>query len=125
LPPGSNLPLLLASNNVRSLTGNQIQPAIDEAYSVENPRRENPTTADCVSCHIADRARRRADNLRDVTHTSTQEYANPSFPLNVPPGALGLNSQRALGYFDRLLSVNQRVVNESAEVADALNLLGK
>lgn len=121
VPPGSQLPLLLASTNIGSLTNEQIQPAVDEAFAIENPRIESPATADCVSCHVADRARRRADRLRNVTHTSGNQYSNASFPLTVPQGRLGIEVQRALGYFGREVSVNQRVVNESAEVADVLN----
>lgn len=114
------LPLLNLQERV-SASDAQLQPIFDRAFRLENPKLESPATADCVSCHVADRSRRETEFARNKTYTSTLQYKNALFDLSVVTGRTDLTAQRAFGYFERQVSVNQRVINESADVAMALS----
>ncbi len=93
---------------------------------IENPREFNPENMDCVSCHVAHQARQwsvlhRPDlGLADLWNKT--KYINTSHNLeNKSTEVLNTQSIRAFGYFDRATVISQRVINESAEVADAVN----
>ena len=93
---------------------------------VENPREFTPENMDCVSCHVAQQARQwsvlnRPDlSLKDLWNST--KYSNPNHNMeNKSTEILNTQSIRAFGYFDRATVISQRVINESAEVADAVN----
>ncbi len=93
---------------------------------IENPREFNPENMDCVSCHVAQQARQwsvlnRPDlGLADLWNKD--KYSNAAHNLeNKSTEILNTQSIRAFGYFDRATVISQRVINESAEVADAVN----
>jgi hypothetical protein len=122
-PTGVNLiPLLDATWRVAA-TAAEVQPLFDLAFRIENPVREAASSVDCVSCHISDRARRVTDEERGEVRSSPELYSNAAFDLRVVSTTTGLEVQRAFGYFGRDASVNQRVINESAEVATKLGEL--
>ncbi|HPH67960.1 MAG TPA: hypothetical protein PLF40_19510, partial [Kofleriaceae bacterium] len=109
------------------LTASQadLNAALAFTLTVDDPTQQfNPDSLDCVSCHLAGRARERAtmlgvdssalprfDNPRNLTLTGSQT------PKDSP------QQQRAFGYRDTAPSLTQRVVNESAAVADAMETL--
>lgn len=108
----------------------QDEPAIIEAaksaFKFENPKLHNPGTVDCVSCHVAQPAKTWAmrqypwlqlDNVsRDVIYNSKMNIRNMS------PMQIHTNIVRAFGYFMDMPFVAQRTINESAEVANYINL---
>ncbi len=121
-PTGSTLPLLVDRLRLQAAAVANVQGAVEEAYRVENPLLENPGTIDCVSCHLADRGRDMASRIRGVTlASSAKRYVSPGFDLSLVDAGRGIGSQRAFGYIGREPSFTQRTVNESAEVAKALN----
>lgn len=120
-PLNSPLAALLNPNAVAATPNAQLQSAVDFAFTIENPKSKGPFDVDCVSCHVADRVRRRANELKGVTFTSVNKFTRLAYNLKLPAGATTPDFQRSLGYAGDLISINQRVINESAEVAVALN----
>lgn len=121
LPSPSAFPLLVTANQLRDAGVSDLDQALDESWRIENPLSERPVTIDCVSCHLAERARGIAQRERGVTAAlSTQRYMNPRHRLEVPVDGFSLRSQRVFGYLARTPSISPRVANESAEVADRL-----
>ncbi len=105
------------------------QAALDAALkltlTVDDPTQQfNPESLDCVSCHLAGRARDRATKL-GIDSSTLDRFANAR-NLTLQGSRTPTNSvqqQRAFGYRDTFTSINQRVVNESAAVADALEVM--
>lgn len=101
------------------------QAAYDRAGRVENPNFHDPGTIDCATCHVAAPARTATrarfaragvalvegpDTVTSDRHdlTSSAVFANPQFI-------------HAFAYRGTALSINQRVVNESARSADLVD----
>jgi len=101
------------------LNAYDLQAAFDLAFRIENPLLKSPASVDCVSCHVADRAR---TSSLDQLGTSANQYTHEAFDLSLSQKH-GVRVQRSFGYIGRLPAVNQRVVNESAEVALTLSHL--
>ncbi len=118
----------LVAESQRVRTGNEdvIRKELAAAYKIENPKSYNPENMDCVSCHVAQTARLWVDRKRkDI---ATQDiaaqfgYLNPAYNLaNVSSEPWHTQQLRALGYHNKKISISQRAINESAEVADAIN----
>lgn len=92
-------------------------------YRVENPHRYTPESMDCVSCHVARPALQWVLNKRPelkVDQIWNEEiYRNSKYNLdNVSPQLWNTQNIRAFGYFGKDISISQRAINESAEVAD-------
>ncbi len=99
-----------------------ITAALRMTLTVDDPTQLNADTVDCASCHLATRARERARTL-GASSAGLPRFAIAGFDLSL--GDLGSaaaspQQQRAFGYNGREAMWNQRVVNESAAVAAAL-----
>ncbi len=99
-----------------------ITAALRMTLTVDDPTLLNADTVDCASCHLATRARERARTL-GASSAGLPRFAIAGFDLSL--GDLGSaaaspQQQRAFGYNGREAMWNQRVVNESAAVAAAL-----
>lgn len=96
------------------------------AFRIENPKAFNPENMDCASCHVAQPALHWVLNNRPQLRVeqlwSSEIYKNARYNLS-NPSSLAANTQviRAFGYFGADVAISQRVINESAEVADSLN----
>lgn len=96
----------------------------------QNPHLTSTKNTDCTSCHLASPAEFYLNQLKPnfETHALTQavRYVNPrpsEYNLkNTSVIARSSNIFRAFGYFRNLPAINQRVINESAESAEYLNL---
>jgi hypothetical protein len=106
-------------------TAAQIQQALALSLQVDDPFSGfNANTLDCSACHTAGRAREFAMMKGYDDIAGLPLYTNAKRNLTVPGSSLGIIShQRALGYFGTSVVINQRVVNESAAVADALEAM--
>lgn len=96
------------------------------AYRIENPKIYNPENMDCVSCHVAMPAIQWVKTYRPGMPIESvwqkEIYTNSRYDLrNTSVEPWNTRSLRAFGYFGKNKSLSQRVINESAEVADALN----
>lgn len=103
-----------------------IRQEIKAAYRVENPKNFNPENMDCASCHVAQPAIQWA--LSKKSHLKLDQlwgheiYKNLKYDLaNLTPDVWNTQVIRGFGYFGRNIAISQRVINESAEVADQLN----
>lgn len=109
--------------------GPEQDPKIQSEYEILN-RLEDPTkfhanNMDCVSCHIAQPAKQWAQ--REKSHLNLQDlWANSLFQSarhnlqNTSPGLWHTQMIRGFGYFGSRPAISQRVINESAAVADSL-----
>ena len=111
-----------------SLTEKQVVIAeIGAAFRAEDPHLHNPNTLDCMTCHISQPAKiwafsHHPDWALDKLNEATA-YKNARYNLANASGQWRTNNLRAFGYFNKDIYLSQRVINESAEVADALNLI--
>lgn len=118
LPSGNQLNTLLDYQRLSTVDAALIQEAVDESFAVENPLLETPRSVDCVSCHIAQRGRERAQRYRGIsTASGSQAYGGGRFDVTVPSIPLAFSTQRAFGYHSRQPAMSPRTANESAEVA--------
>jgi hypothetical protein len=120
-PEGSLVPLLLDPSAIRSASMSTLAAAGAEAFAIENPGRHDTTDTDCVSCHVTRRALANALAVREFEPDDAPAYANPRHDLSLVGNTLSTGSQRAFGYFDSEPSIAPRVIDETAEVADALS----
>lgn len=95
-------------------------------YKMENPRHFNPENLDCVSCHVAQPVKyvyfHKRPELKLSQVAREYQYFNPRYNMkNMSGNPRDSQIIRAFGYFGRDLAISQRVINESAEVADRLN----
>ncbi len=129
--PASDLPnvnwLIQDSNLVRTdPDGALILSNFIDARWIENPRKVVADRMDCVSCHVAQAAKLWAlDQFPDMNLDAQSDpvaYRSRTQPLkNVSRAAHLSTNLRSFGYFGREPAISARVINESAEVADALN----
>lgn len=103
----------------------QVRDLVKTVLGYENPDRHNPGTLDCASCHMANMAYQWAkkhypqflweSEFREAVFTSVWNLNNSSRTDVVRP-----NQLRAFGYFGKDPAISQRVINETAAVADSL-----
>lgn len=108
----------------RKFPENQVRMAIRSAISFENPKKHNTGTLDCASCHLANMAHSWSQSnypqynwdadFTDVLYKSEFNLNNPT-KKEVRP-----NQFRIFGYFGKEPAISQRVINETAEVAQYL-----
>jgi hypothetical protein len=119
----------LIRNSDEIMTGNDqaLKTEMQVLAQFENPHSFNPENLDCVSCHITQQVRNwavkaRADIQLAEVYSSIR-YQNYKYNLsNITEHQLNTRDIRAFGYFNRDASISQRVINESAATADAVNL---
>lgn len=97
------------------------------SLAIQNPRKYSPATMDCASCHVAQNAmnwfRHRHARVGYDMAAGVEEYYNPRYDLtNISPNPANFLNIRGFGYYGKEPAISQRVINESAEVADSLNL---
>lgn len=117
------------SDIVRSGSKEILESELRALHRIENPQIFNPENMDCVSCHVAQTARIWLENNRSDLRTAElwQEHAykNARHDLrNLSPHLKNTHIIRAFGYFENDIAISQRVIYESAEVADRLNEMG-
>lgn len=123
-PPGDDLDVLLSESSMRLADPRTLERALTSALRIEHPERESPKTIDCGSCHVASRARRHAETYRgvDISQWDDAFHAAPRFDLRRVDGAADdPTALRAFGYFGNRSALNQRTINESAVIAEALS----
>jgi hypothetical protein len=123
--PDSLDSILRKSSNITSNDTATLRASSDSIYKIENPRLNSPETIDCVSCHVAQSAR-----LWEQGHFPNLKLDQSTFQyqstFNLQNGSVSQRSThllRAFGYDGAEPAINQRVINESANVADTLNAL--
>jgi hypothetical protein len=102
-----------------------IEAALQLSLDIDNPATAfNPDTVDCVSCHVAGRARARAATLGYPSDGLERYESARNLTLTDEPAALNTPmAMRMFGHNGQAVVIGQRVVNESAAVADAIEAL--
>lgn len=127
-PQGQDtLDFLMQQTNLNDSQSEQmILQSFKSLYRIENPRTYNPENMDCVSCHVAQPLKyaffTKRPELKLQNAWQDQQYQNSKYNLaNLSVHPNDTQIIRGLGYFGSDVVVSQRVINESAEVADWLN----
>lgn len=99
---------------------------LQSALAIENPHLFNPESMDCVNCHVAQAAREyltaKLPAGIDQNLFSAFKYTNPKYNLeNKSTQVFNTHQLRGVGYFGVDLAISQRVINESAVVAEWLS----
>jgi hypothetical protein len=90
---------------------------------MENPLAHTPDTTDCASCHLAQPLRARGEGLGMKVAAFGDLFTGTKRSLDsASPKTTNLRNLHAFSYVGKEFAVNQRTVNESALVADALEL---
>lgn len=93
---------------------------------IENPRISNPNNMDCVHCHIAESVKHYmniVDHLKKPKSFLKEMQLESRYNVeNTSRNKENTRALRSFGYFGSDPHVNQRVINESVDVAEQLNL---
>ena len=108
----------------KSMSADDAQAFAEDILNIENPRKHNPGTIDCASCHMTEPAAQwtklnyPAFDWKKLVFRSgwdsTHDLSNTTIS-NLQPRRF-----RAFGYFGPKPLISQRTINESAAVVDAL-----
>lgn len=124
---GDDVRLLINSTSANLANDAARRTAFGAALRIEHPAKHTPDTVDCLSCHVAMAARSLGETqygLSAVGHPD--RYTSTRDLRYTPPAEPSLENLHALSYLGTELGINQRTVNETAEIAAALsNLLTK
>lgn len=96
------------------------------ALRIENPQYYHAENMDCVSCHVAQPVKHwvlnKRPELKIESLWSSEIYRNTRYNMtNITENIWDTQRIRGFGYFGEGPAISQRVINESAEVADTLN----
>ena len=129
LKPEANLNTFInKATNSEVFTEQELVGNLQSAFAIENPNLFNPESMDCVNCHIAQSSREWL--VAKITSTTTIDqnlfsafkYMNASYNLeNKSTQVFNTHQLRGVGYFGQNLAISQRVINESAVVAEWLS----
>lgn len=101
---------------------------IDYAMRIENPELNLPGTTDCLSCHATDGLKGAAAKALRINPiplaASSLQFMGKYNLTNTSGNREDRNHFRGFGYSDRNPAISDRVIIESAMVADGMNLLG-
>ncbi len=112
--------LAIVDVNRQTELSDAIRAGFARAIELQDPTKENSESIDCVSCHLAEGAR----------YVGTTEYGlapdgefRSDRSLAYRRDLLAITNLHIFAYNGRAVSVSQRVANESAVVADAMQQL--
>lgn len=102
----------------------QVRKAFRAAIAFENPKLFNTGTLDCASCHLANMAHQWAEvnfpQYKWETEFSDVKYQSAFNISNVTKTEVRPNQFRIFGYFGKEPAISQRVINETAAVAELI-----
>jgi hypothetical protein len=113
----------------RQATAQAQQMAFQSLLRIENPNFNSPNTIDCASCHVAEVARvlngaalglSANGNPNAFVAPATIPFVDLTVTAPVVPGPLSLDFH-AFSYKGNQTRINQRVINETANVVDYSN----
>lgn len=115
----SALSEVMDGEKVSAVATEALAAAHEALARLENPTLETPGTADCASCHLANRLRGYLDQKSPQTAAPSTLYAGRAQAIRVLGSAETNNdSLRAFGYFDSDPVVSQRIANETHRVLE-------
>ncbi len=118
-----DLSLLFRASEASNASTEALTKAYTAALKIQNPARHSPDTIDCVSCHTATAASIWSEKNKGFTSEGNPDAFTTSWnvALTNAPAVERRDNLHAFGYLGADPSVNQRVANESALVADYVN----
>jgi hypothetical protein len=119
-PPLVSAELALVDENRPSTVTANIRTGFVRAVELQDPRVENSESIDCVSCHLAEGARRVGVVEYGLSTTSAFQSDRS---LEYRRDLRVVTNLHMFAYDGRNVSVTQRVANESAVTADAFEQL--
>jgi len=125
--PDSNLaPFIDRATSTAVFTEAEVIGNLQSSFAIENPVLFNPESMDCVNCHIAQSSREwlsaKLPTTIDQSLFSAFKYTNANYNLeNKSTQVFNTAQLRGIGYFGQDLAISQRVINESAIVAEWLS----
>jgi hypothetical protein len=121
-PPLDSAVMAIVDANRPPDVTDAVRAGFARAIELQNPTKENSESIDCVSCHLAEGGR----------HVGVSQYgltADGAFQsdrsLGYERDLAAITNLRIFAYNGRYVSVSQRVANESAVVAAAMQELVK
>jgi hypothetical protein len=115
-----------SENLVSHVETPELRQIANAVHRIENPLIHSPENVDCVSCHTSQQARLWLDHRIPELHAleSPFKFAAPQGMdfTNHSDTQRFVNGLRAFGYQGMKPAVSQRVIHESAAVAQALNV---
>jgi hypothetical protein len=118
---GSPMIALVDENRPAAAT-DPIRAGFERAIELQDPTKENSESVDCVSCHLAEGARRIGAAQYGLSPTAA---FHSDRSLDYQRDLRAVTNLHMFAYDGRYVSVTQRVANESAVVADAMQELVK
>ncbi|MFO0665430.1 MAG: hypothetical protein U0174_15855 [Polyangiaceae bacterium] len=120
-PPVATDDIKLLLNSVAAVQAPRAtaQKAQLAALRIENPLRHTPDTIDCASCHLT-HGRQAVEAKFGFSPVAPDAFSQTRLSLKGANNTSGDNLH-AFSYLDITPTVSQRVVNESASVADYIN----
>ena len=109
---------LLDSEQAKNLTVGEKRAALARLTSFEDPARFSSLTLDCGSCHVNTNAREFYERVFGLEAEQTFAAPPGQNVTRVDQTELASNVLLSFGYFGDRLVVSQRVIHESARVAD-------
>jgi hypothetical protein len=121
-PPLVSPLLAIVDEHRPPAASDEIRAGFARAIELQDPTKENSESVDCVSCHLAEGARR--VGVTEFGLSSTDGFQSER-SLDYERDLRAVTNLHIFAYNGRYVSVTQRVANESAVAADALQQLLK
>ncbi len=113
--------LLLTSEGAKAASREDLEKALGAFARIENPTRYSPDDLPCAGCHVSSAVTGHAKQNLQAELTKMPDVFTSARDLSLRGEASGFTSSlRAFGWFGKKAMISQRVVNESAAVADDL-----
>ncbi len=97
-----------------------LQPTLDAALRLQNPKLRNVETTDCVSCHQAEGASQIGEHVYALSTSSAFTHLRSLARVDERTSVTNVH---AFGYLRRQVSIMQRTANESVLVADQMETM--
>lgn len=119
-PPLESSVVAVVDENRPPAVTDAIRTGFARAVEIQDPTKQTSESIDCVSCHLAEGARRVGAAEYQLT-TTAAFHSDRSLEYQRDLGAV--TNLHMFAYVGRYVSVTQRVANESAVTAEALQQL--
>jgi hypothetical protein len=121
-PPLDSAVLAIVDENRPPAATDAIRMGFARAIELQDPTKENSESIDCVSCHLAEGGRHVGVSQYGLTATGAFQSDRS---LAYERDLAAITDLHMFAYDGRYVSVTQRVANESAVIAEAMQALVK
>ena len=115
------------SSDFRRSGNSRLSPLVNSMERIENPNTHLPGTIDCLSCHSTPSIKRNLRVKSNALQLTAETFMSKTFSrahlFNLTENSFEGRDFRLFGYREGHPIIGQRVINESAAVADHFNSL--